>query len=99
MRHAVAREETAPATSLRCMRCGAAVEATRHTRATYTVGYYALHGGRTVEATLMRRDDEAPLVYRRLVEPVNVVACPACFADPAVRRVWDSFGDVPLEDR
>ena len=81
-----------PAT-LRCTRCGAAVDGTRHTRMGYTVGYYALHGGRTEDATVRRRDDNAPLVYRRLVEPTEVLCCPACFATPAVRRLWEAFGD------
>lgn len=57
------------------------------------MGYYRLHGGRTVETTLRRRDDEAPLTYRRLVEPTETVCCPACFATPDVRRLWDAYGD------
>jgi hypothetical protein len=57
------------------------------------VGYYVLHGGRTIEATLAGRDDEAPLVYRRLVEPVEVVSCPACYAAPRMRRLWETFGE------
>jgi hypothetical protein len=83
-------EEAPP---LRCSRCGAAVEPTRHTRTAYAVGYYLLHTGRTVEASLVRRDDEAPIVYRRLLEAIDVVSCPACFAEPGMRRVWESFGD------
>ena len=79
--------------SLRCTRCGAAVEGTQHTRTGYTVGHYVLHTGRTGEATFRRRDDEAPIVYRRLLEPVQVVSCPACFGRPDVRRLWLSFGD------
>ena len=78
---------------LRCTRCGAAVEGTRHTRTGYTVGHYMLHTGRTGEATVRRRDDEAPIIYRRLLEPVQVVSCPACFGRPDVRRLWLSFGD------
>jgi len=76
-----------------CARCGVAVTDTRHTREGWTVGHYVLHTGKTVEATLRRREDEAPIVYRRLVEPVEVVACPACFAAPATRRLWAAFGD------
>lgn len=99
MRHAVAQTEAASPSPLRCARCGVAVEPTRHTRTTYVVGYYRLHGGRTTEATLVRGDDEAPLVYRRLVEPADVVSCARCFREPEVRRVWETFGDVPLEGR
>src|SRR5262245_30369731 len=77
----------------RCARCGAAVTGTRHTRGGYTVGHYALHTGRTVEATLRRGEDEAPIVYRRLVEPVLVVACASCFASPEVQALWERYGD------
>src|SRR3954451_6524517 len=77
----------------RCFRCGAAVAGTLHTRSGYIVGHYALHTGRTVEATLRRGEHEAPLVYRRLIEPVTIVACPACYPLPAVRRLWATFGE------
>ena len=80
--------------ALRCSRCGVAVGGTLHTRGGYTVGHYILHTGRTEEATLRRREDEAPLVYRRLVEPVVVVACPACWAVTDVQRLWETFGDA-----
>ena len=77
----------------RCTRCGAAVTGTRHTRGGYTVGHYVLHTGRTVEATMRRREDEPPIGYRRLLEPAEVVSCPACFVLPEVRRLWERFGD------
>jgi len=88
-------QERAPAESggLRCTRCGAAVEGTRHTRNGYTVGHYVLHTGPTGEASLRRREDEAPMTYRRLLETVEVVSCPACFVRPEVRRLWLHFGD------
>jgi hypothetical protein len=85
--------EAGAAPGIRCSRCGAAVNGTCHTRTGYQVGYYVLHTGRTVEATVRRRDDEAPLTYRRLVEPAEVVSCPTCFATPAIRRLWLTFGD------
>jgi hypothetical protein len=78
---------------LRCTRCGAAVEGTRHTRTGYTVGHYVLHTGPTGEASVRRRDDEAPITYRRLLEAIEVVSCPDCFRRPEVRRLWLSFGD------
>jgi hypothetical protein len=82
--------------SSRCLRCGAAVEGTRHTRSGYVVGHYVLHTGPTGEATVRRGDEEAPLVYRRLLEVVEVVSCPACFVAPDVRRLWQSFGDAGM---
>ncbi len=78
---------------LRCSRCGGVVQGTRHTRTGYTVGHYVLHTGRTSEATVRRRDDEAPVTYRRLLDPLEVVSCPTCFARPDVQRLWLAFGD------
>ena len=81
--------------TLRCSRCGGAVEGTHHTRTGYTVGYYLLHTGRTEEATFRQRDDEAPRTYRRLLEPVDVIACPGCAVRPEMRRLWLAFGEEP----
>jgi len=67
---------------LRCSQCGATVRGTRHTRTGYTVGHYVLHTGRTGEATRRRRDDEAPLTYRRLLDTLE-----------DVQRLWLAFGD------
>ena len=78
---------------LRCTLCGSAVEATRHTRAGYAVGHYVLHTGDTVETTVRRGEDEAPITYRRLVLPAEVVSCPTCYAAAGTRRLWESFGD------
>ena len=83
----------AESSDIRCTRCGAAVVGTRHTRVGYVVGHYVLHTGATEEATLRRRDDEAPIVYRRLVDAVEFVSCPSCFGSPEVRRLWLSFGE------
>ena len=93
MSQPAAHRETGAPPALRCIRCGAAVEGTRHTRTTYTVGYYLLHTGRTTEVTLLGRDDEAPITYRRMLDSVDVVSCPGCFDEPAIRRLWDRFGD------
>ena len=83
----------AETSGLRCTRCGAAVEGTRHTRTGFTVGHYLMHTGRTGEATLRRRDDESPVTYRRLLEAIEVVSCVACFVQPEIRRLWLAFGD------
>lgn len=69
------------------------MEGTLHTRTGWRVGYYLLHTGRTEEASVRRRDDEAPITYRRIVEAAQVVSCPACFVCPEVRRLWRAFGD------
>jgi len=78
---------------LRCNWCGAAVGGTQHTRTGYMVGHYVLHTGRTGEATVRRRDDEAPVTYRRLLDTLEMVSCPTCFTRPEVQRLWLAFGD------
>jgi hypothetical protein len=93
MPHQEGLAESGAAAALRCTTCGTPVEGTRHTRSGYTVGHYLLHTGPTTEATVRRRDDEAPVTYRRLLEAIEVVSCPACFARPDVRRRWLAFGD------
>jgi hypothetical protein len=93
MPHPGGSDEAAGAAPLRCTGCGGVVDGTRQTRTGCSVGHYKLHTGRTVEATLRRGDCEAPLAYRRVLEPVEVVSCPACFATPAMRRRWATFGD------
>jgi hypothetical protein len=80
--------------ALRCTRCGTAVLGTRHTRTGYVVGHYRLHGGPTEEGTFRRRGEEAPTAYRRLLEVVETVTCPACYARPEMRRLWEAFGEV-----
>jgi hypothetical protein len=89
----VPHPDASVAVPLRCSRCGAAVEGTVHTRTGYTVGHFALHSGPTGEASVRRREDEAPITYRRLLEPVQIVSCPSCFVSPEVRRLWRAFGD------
>jgi hypothetical protein len=96
MPSAVGQREPLPATGLRCRRCGVEVESTCHTRTGYVVGYYVLHTGPTEEASVRRRDDEAPVTYRRLLEVVEVVSCPRCLASPDMRRLWETFGDAEL---
>jgi hypothetical protein len=88
------QEHGAGDAALRCSRCGRSVGATRHTRIGWTIGHYALHTGRTEEATLTRRDDEGVIVYRRLVAPALVVSCPDCFPSPEVQRLWAAFGQA-----
>ena len=93
MASAVRQREPAAVPGVRCKNCGADVEGTRHLRSGYEVGYYVLHTGPTEDATVRRRDDEAPITYRRLVEGVEVVSCARCFALPEMRRLWESFGE------
>jgi hypothetical protein len=52
-----------------------------------------MHTGPTGETSVRRREDEAPVTYRRLLEPVEIVSCPRCFVHAEVRRLWLAFGD------
>jgi hypothetical protein len=90
MPQAVARAAADPPEH--CARCGAAVEGTRHTRTDVMVGYYRLHGGPTEAATLAL-DDDATLLYRRLVRPVVTIACSRCWPLAEVRALWETWGE------
>jgi hypothetical protein len=72
-------------TGKRCHHCGREVEETRHTRTSYTVGYYALYGGCVEEATLTRPlEDGGSLTILRLVEPTEWYTCADCYRLPEV---------------
>jgi hypothetical protein len=90
MPQAVARAAADPPEH--CTRCGVVVEATRHTRTDVTVGYYRLCGGPTETATVAL-DDDATLVYRRLVRPVVTVACPSCWPLAEMQTLWETWGE------
>jgi hypothetical protein len=92
MPHSAGQIESEVPPGRRCTRCGAAVEGTCHTRTGYAVGYYLLHTGPTGEATIRRGDDESALTYLRLLDVVEIVSCPRCFAEPEVQRLWAAFG-------
>lgn len=68
----------------RCHRCGREVGETRHTRTSYRVGYYALHGGRVEAVTLVRPGDEGTVTILRLVEPADWYTCVDCYRLPGV---------------
>jgi hypothetical protein len=90
MPQAVARAATDP--SEHCVRCGAVVEGTRHTRTDVMVGHYRLHGGPTETATVAL-DDGATLVYRRLLRPVVTVACLRCWPLAEIQDLWETWGE------
>lgn len=91
MPQAVARAAAEPPEH--CARCGAVVEATRHTRTDVMVGYYRLHGGPT-EAATVALDDDATLEYRRLLRSVVTVVCPRCWATDEMQAVWETWGEA-----
>src|SRR5437762_13992571 len=72
------RMDSSAPPALHCARCGAAVAGTRHTRTGHVVGYYLLRPGRTDDAAVRRRDDEAPITYPPVLAPVGGVRCRRC---------------------
>jgi len=75
---------------MQCSHCGREVGETIHTQKGYRVDYYLLHTGRTERSAFRDpRDDMDPLAYLKLIEPVDIVSCAGCYADPAIRRRLD----------
>ncbi|OGP95586.1 MAG: hypothetical protein A2W10_03505 [Deltaproteobacteria bacterium RBG_16_55_12] len=58
-----------------------------HTQKGYRVDYYLLHTGRTEWASLNDpKDDAPPLRYLRLSNPVDIISCIECYADPQIKK-------------
>ena len=81
---------------MQCFHCGREVRETRHTPKGYRVDYYLLHTGRT-EWTLLKdaKEDMAPLHYLRLSQPVDIISCTECYANPQIKkRLEDDFNGL-----
>jgi hypothetical protein len=76
---------TATTTPHRCHHCAREVEETKHTRTSYRVGGYEIHGGDVEEVTKPRSEDDPELVtILRVIEPHDACTCAACYHLPAV---------------
>lgn len=69
----------------RCHFCGRAVRPTQHTRTTYAVDYYALHGGRGERCELVGDYGHRAATYIRLLDHYEVITCAQCYAQPRVQ--------------
>lgn len=79
-------------TPLHCHHCGRPVEETTHARGSYRVGGYLLHTGETDTVVVRRPDSDAvALVYQRMLRPVVLATCAACYADAARRRLHQTW--------
>ncbi len=81
---------------MQCSHCGREVTETKHTQKGYQVDYYLLHTGRT-ERTFFKdpREDMPPLYYLKLLEPIDIISCRDCYANPRIRgRLDEDFNDV-----
>ena len=81
---------------MQCFHCGREVRETRHTQKGYRVDYYLLHTGRTERTFFKDPKEDMPLVhYLRLVQPVDIISCSDCYANPQIRsRLDDDFNGV-----
>lgn len=71
--------------SRRCHHCAREVGETRHTRTSYRVGFYELHGGEVEEVTKRRsEDDPEPVTVLRLIVPQHAYTCVDCYHLPEV---------------
>ena len=74
---------TAPSVTRRCHHCAREVDETKHTRTSYRVGYYEVHGGEVEAVTKRRSDDDADLVtILRLIRPSEAYTCAECYRLP-----------------
>jgi hypothetical protein len=75
---------------MQCTHCGREVRATIHTQTTYAVDYYLLHTGTTEWATLVSaKPDAPPFRYLKLINPVTIITCTQCYADPVIRQILE----------
>ncbi len=73
----------------RCHHCGRPVCGTTHTRTSYHVDHYAIHGGGTEPAVIIDPEDGVETMILRLVHPMDYFTCSDCYAKEAVRRERD----------
>ncbi|MBI2986010.1 MAG: hypothetical protein HYY45_04500 [Deltaproteobacteria bacterium] len=72
---------------MQCFHCGREVRETTHTQKGYRVDYYLLHTGRTEWAFLKDpKEDGATLHYLKLQDPIDIVSCADCYANPQIRQ-------------
>lgn len=75
----------ASTTSRRCHHCAREIEETRHTRASYRVGFYELYGGEVEEMVKQRSEDNPEqVVILRLIRPSAAYTCAECYRLPEV---------------
>ena len=78
---------TASTAARRCHHCAREVDETKHTRTSYRVGYYSVHGGE-VETVTQRRSEDDPesVTFLRLITPSEAYTCAACYRLPDAMR-------------
>ena len=81
---------------MQCFHCGREVRETTHTQKGYRVDYYLLHTGRTEWAFYKNPKEDMPsLRYLKLSQPLNIISCADCYANPAIKKlVEDDFNGL-----
>ena len=74
---------------LHCEHCGRAVRETQHTRTSYTVDYYSVHGGHGEVCWLIGEDGQRSSTYVKLLDRFDVISCAQCYQQAAVRTERD----------
>ncbi len=75
---------------MQCHHCGREVKETRHTQKGYQVDYYLLHTGATEWAFFKDRKEDAPLLrYLKLTQPIDILTCVDCYANPQIKKRLD----------
>jgi hypothetical protein len=73
-----------------CFHCNREVRETTHTQKGYRVDYYLLHTGRG-EWSFQKspKEDMPALRYLKLTDPVDIISCTECHADPRIRKLLE----------
>lgn len=75
---------------MQCFHCAREVKETSHTQKGYRVDYYLLHTGRTELAFRKDPKEDMPLLqYLKLIDPVDVISCIDCYANPEIKKRLD----------
>jgi hypothetical protein len=75
--------------SLHCDHCGRAVRETQHTRTSYTVDYYSVHGGHGEVCSLLGDAGQRASTYVKLLDRLDVISCVQCYRQESVQAERD----------
>lgn len=89
--------ERAAGSALRCTHCGRPVRETQHTRGSYAVDYYTVHGGHGELCSLTGDDGQHLVTFVKLVDHFDVVSCADCYRRGAIKAERDRCFRPELE--
>jgi hypothetical protein len=74
---------------LHCDHCGRPVRETQHTRSSYAVDYYSVHGGHGEVCSFVGEDGQRGATYLKLLDPRRVTSCVQCYGEASVQAARD----------